>query len=140
MLVFISSSLVTIISIGSLQVSVFSVLLSFSLNLLVVIVIMLRPKKKNSIDIFVIALASSDILFSVAIHPMLVATSFGANVEVLFGHAGIGIVFEIIIYLMFQDAIGLDLGLFSLAVSVWSSMAASVLSGRATKIISEKYC
>jgi len=64
------------------------VLLSFFLNLLVVIVIMLRPKKKNSIDIFVIALATSDILFSVAIHPMLIATSFGANVEVLFSHTG----------------------------------------------------
>ena len=79
------------ISIVSLIVSLFSVLLSFFLNLLVVIVIMLRPKKKNSIDIFVTALATSDILFSIAIHPMLIATSFGANVEVLFSHTGMAL-------------------------------------------------
>ena len=64
------------------------VLLSFFLNLLVIIVIVLRPQKKHSTDIFIIALAISDILFAVAIHPMLIATSFGANVEVLFSSTG----------------------------------------------------
>ena len=63
-------------------------MLSFFFNLLVIIVIVLRPKKKNSTDIFIIALATSDMLFAVAIHPMLIATSFGANVEVLFSTAG----------------------------------------------------
>ena len=65
-----------------------SVLLSFFCNLLVISVIMLRPQKINSMDIFIIALATSDMLFALVIHPMLIATSFGANVEVLFSSAG----------------------------------------------------
>jgi hypothetical protein len=50
---------------------------------------MIRPKQINSTDVFIIALATSDMLFALAIHPMLIATSFGANVSVLFSSAGI---------------------------------------------------
>jgi hypothetical protein len=49
---------------------------------------MLRHQKITSTDIFIIALATSDILFALAIHPMLIAASFGADVEVLFSSAG----------------------------------------------------
>ena len=61
---------------------------SFVFNLLVIIVLVLRPQKKSSTDIFIIALATSDMLFAIAIHPMLIATSFGANAELLFPSAG----------------------------------------------------
>ena len=66
----------------------FAVTFSFVFNLLVIIVLVLRPQKKSSTDIFIIALATSDMLFAIAIHPMLIATSFGANAELLFSSAG----------------------------------------------------
>jgi hypothetical protein len=47
----------------------------------------------TSTDIFIIALATSDILFALAIHPMLIAASFGADVEVLFSSAGLNYLF-----------------------------------------------
>ena len=54
---------------------------------------MLRPQKLRSTHILIIALAASDILFSLVIHPMLIATSFGANVSLLFSSSGTGRVF-----------------------------------------------
>ena len=56
---------------------------------------MLRHQKLNSTDIFIIALATSDILFVLAIHPMLIAASFGADVELLFSSAGLDYMFLI---------------------------------------------
>ena len=56
---------------------------------------MLRPQKITSTDVFIIALATSDILFALAIHPMLIAASFGADVEVLFSSAGLDYLFLI---------------------------------------------
>ena len=104
---------------------------SFLFNLLVIIVLVLRPQKKNSTDIFLIALATSDMLFAIAIHPMLIATSFGANVQLLFSTTGDS---DIMVEYLSNNihlkvVIGMDLGLFSLAVSAWSSMAASASSG-----------
>ena len=66
----------------------FAVTFSFVFNLLVIIVLVLRPQKKSSTDIFIIALATADMLFAIAIHPMLIATSFGANVQLLFSTTG----------------------------------------------------
>ena len=66
----------------------FTVLLSFFSNLMVITVILLRPVQVNSTDVFIIALATSDMLFALCIHPMLIATSFGANVNVLFSSGG----------------------------------------------------
>ena len=43
----------------------------------------------SSATVFIIALATSDIFFSLSIHPMLIATSFGANVEAMFTRAGL---------------------------------------------------
>ena len=42
----------------------------------------------RSTHILLVALAVSDICFSLAIHPMLVVTSFGVPSEDLFGHSG----------------------------------------------------
>ena len=41
-------------------------------------------------DMFIIALAISDMMFSLAIHPMLIATSFGANSYQIFSTSGEG--------------------------------------------------
>ena len=48
-------------------------------------------------DVFIIALAISDMMFSLAIHPMLIATSFGANSYKIFSSSGEGKVPDIII-------------------------------------------
>ena len=63
-------------------------LVSFFLNLLVIVVIFLRRKKMEATDVFIIALAISDMMFSLAIHPMLIATSFGANSYQIFSNSG----------------------------------------------------
>ena len=70
---------------GSYYVAVF---VSFFFNLLVIVVITLRRKKLESTDVFIIALAVSDMMFSLAIHPMLIATSFGANSFSVFTPSG----------------------------------------------------
>lgn len=57
-------------------------------NVLVIIVMSLRKRKFKSTHIFIVALAVSDTLFSLAIHPMLIATSFGINPHELFGEYG----------------------------------------------------
>ena len=65
-----------------------AVLVSFLFNLLVIVVIALRRKKMESTDVFIIALAVSDMMFSLSIHPMLIATSFGANSFSVFTPSG----------------------------------------------------
>ena len=65
-----------------------AVLVSFFLNLLVIVVITLRRQKMEATDVFIIALAISDMMFSLAIHPMLIATSFGANSYQIFSSSG----------------------------------------------------
>ena len=57
-------------------------------NLLVILVVAYRKRKFKSTYIFVVALAVSDTFFSLAIHPMLIATAFGANSNDLFGIYG----------------------------------------------------
>ena len=91
-LLFIGENIKTLF-IPSCRLLILSVLVSFFSNLLVVAVIMLRPKKISSTDVFIIALAASDMLFALCIHPMLIATSFGADVSVLFSTAGIYLLF-----------------------------------------------
>ena len=71
-------------------------LVSFFLNLLVIVVLFLRRKKMEATDVFIIALAISDMMFSLAIHPMLIATSFGANSYKIFSSSGEGKVPDII--------------------------------------------
>ncbi len=63
-------------------------LVSCILNLLVILVLMLRRRKLVPTDVFIIALASTDIMFSLSIHPMLIATSFGANSYTIFTVTG----------------------------------------------------
>ena len=53
-----------------------------------VLVMILRKRKFNPTHIFIVALALSDILFSILIHPMLIATSFGVDSQALFGTNG----------------------------------------------------
>ena len=48
----------------------------------------LRKRKLNPTHIFIVALAVSDILFSILIHPMLIATAFGVDSRTLFGTTG----------------------------------------------------
>ena len=57
-------------------------------NLLVILVVALRKRKFKPTYIFVVALAVSDTLFSISIHPLLIATAFGANSNDLFGIYG----------------------------------------------------
>ena len=64
------------------------VLVSVLANMLVILVMIYRKRKFKSTHIFIVALAVSDTLFSLAIHPMLIATSFGANSHELFGVSG----------------------------------------------------
>ena len=63
-------------------------LVSVVANLLVILVMAYRRRKFKSTHIFIVALAVSDTLFSLAIHPMLIATAFGANSHELFGVYG----------------------------------------------------
>ena len=65
-----------------------SVLVSCILNLLVILVLMLRRRKLVPTDVFIIALATTDIMFSLSIHPMLIATSFGADTYTIFTITG----------------------------------------------------
>ena len=79
---------------------------------------MLRPQKIRSTHILILALAASDILFSLVIHPMLVATSFGADTVTLFSRRGYDKLLSLVSSLYFlKAAIGMVLELSSLAVS-----------------------
>ena len=71
-----------------------AVFVSFLFNLLVIVVITLRRKKLESTDVFIIALAVTDMMFSLAIHPMLIATSFGANSFSVFTTSGGNVIFS----------------------------------------------
>ena len=53
-----------------------------------IVVIFMRRKKMEATDVFIIALAISDMMFSLAIHPMLIATSFGADSYQIFSSSG----------------------------------------------------
>ena len=64
------------------------VVVSCILNLLVILVLMFRKRKLGSMEVFIIALALADIIFSLIIHPMLIATSFGANSRIIFTPLG----------------------------------------------------
>lgn len=64
------------------------VFVSCILNLLVILVLKLRKRKLGPMEVFIIALALADIMFSLIIHPMLIATSFGANPHIIFTHVG----------------------------------------------------
>ena len=64
------------------------VVVSCILNLLVILVLMFRKRKLGSMEVFIIALALADIMFSLIIHPMLIATSFGANSRIIFTPLG----------------------------------------------------
>ena len=50
---------------------------------------LLCDRKLCATDMFIIALAITDIMFSLSIHPMLIATSFGADSESIFTKTGI---------------------------------------------------
>ena len=66
----------------------FSVMVSIVANLIVVIVLWVRRKRMKATHWFIVALALSDICFSLLLHPMLVATSFGSDSSQLFSKAG----------------------------------------------------
>ena len=57
-------------------------------NAIVLLVLWIRGKKSRPPQWFIGALAISDICFSITIHPMLIATSFGADVNELFTQRG----------------------------------------------------
>ena len=57
-------------------------------NLIVVTVLWVRRKRMKATHWFIVALALSDICFSLLLHPMLVATSFGSDSSQLFSKAG----------------------------------------------------
>ena len=64
------------------------VLVSCILILLVILVLMLRRRKLVPTDVFILGLATTDIMFSLSIHPMLIATSFGVNSYTIFTTTG----------------------------------------------------
>ena len=57
-------------------------------NVIVVLVLWFRRKRIKATHWFIVALALSDICFSVLLHPMLIATSFGADTAALFTKSG----------------------------------------------------
>jgi hypothetical protein len=57
-------------------------------NSVVIFVMLFRRKKVRKIHILFLFLAISDVLFSLIIHSMLIATSFGSDPVTLFGKAG----------------------------------------------------
>ena len=65
-----------------------SVMISVVANLIVVLVLWARRKRLKATHWFVVALALSDICFSLLLHPMLVATSFGSDADELFTKTG----------------------------------------------------
>ena len=65
-----------------------SVMISVVANLIVVLVLWARRKRLKATHWFVVALALSDICFSLLLHPMLVATSFGSDADQLFTKTG----------------------------------------------------
>ena len=81
-----------------------TVLVSCILNLLVILVLMLRRRKFVPTDVFIIALATTDIMFSLSIHPMLIATSFGANSYTIFTTTGQQPVTDIGIMLFYSQS------------------------------------
>ena len=64
------------------------VVMSCVLNLLVILVLMFRKRNPGPMEVFIIALAIADFMFSLMIHPMLIATSFGANPQYIFTPVG----------------------------------------------------
>ena len=64
------------------------VFLSVTLNITVLFVMHFRQGRFKATDIFIVALAISDISLTLAIHPMLLATSFGVNADTLFTTTG----------------------------------------------------
>jgi len=65
-----------------------SVFVSVIANGIVIFVMSFRRKKIRTIHILFLFMAISDILFSLAIHSMLIATSLGSNPVPLFGKVG----------------------------------------------------
>ena len=66
----------------------FLVGISILANFLAIIVMLLRKQKIRLTHMFILVLAVSDFFFSILIHPMLIATSFGADTSSLFGTSG----------------------------------------------------
>ena len=63
---------------------ILSVVVSIVANLIVVITLWTRRKRMKATHWFIIALAFSDMCFSLFLHPMIIATSFGADAHKLF--------------------------------------------------------
>ena len=86
-----------------------SVLVSCSLNLLVILVLVLRRRTLGPTEVFIMALAATDIMFSLSLHPMLIMTSFGANSRNIFTTAGQGKIAcnkNVLTFLAFQNILG----------------------------------
>ena len=66
-----------------------SVVVSIVANFIVVLTLWSRKKRMKATHWFIIALAISDICFSLLLHPMIIATSFGADANRLFTPIGI---------------------------------------------------
>ena len=66
----------------------FPVLLSIVSNITVVVVLWFRRKRMKATHWFIIALAISDISCSVIMHPILIATTLGADVKTVFTKQG----------------------------------------------------
>ena len=75
-----------------------SVFVSVIANGIVIFVMSFRRKKIRTIHILFLFMAISDILFSLAIHSMLIATSFGSNPVPLFGKVGEILFFSLLFF------------------------------------------
>ena len=65
-----------------------SVVVSIVANFIVVLTLWARRKRMKATHWFIIALAISDMCFSLLLHPMIIATSFGADANKLFTPTG----------------------------------------------------
>ena len=66
----------------------FAVVVSIVANSIVLLTLLARRKRMKETDWFIMALAVSDISLSLLLHPMIIATSFGADANKLFTTTG----------------------------------------------------
>ena len=66
----------------------FAVVVSIVANSIVLLTLWARRKRMKATHWFIMALAISDISFSLLLHPMIIATSFGADANRLFTSTG----------------------------------------------------
>ena len=77
-----------VLPVAILKLLCISVVVTVLANTVVLLVLWMKRKRSKTTHGFIAALAISDICMSVTIHPMIIATSFGADTDKLFTQKG----------------------------------------------------